>query len=223
MNILLVEDDLGIGRFVSRGLNAEGFRVCWLRSGEEVAAALAAARFAAIILDLGLPDVDGLELCARLRRDGVALPVLMLTARDSLDDKLDGFRNGADDYLSKPFAFEELVARLRVLARRGAQQGPRLRVGALTLDMVSRIASVGETAVELPGRELAVLACLMRDAGRTMSRQAIIEQAWGEGAEVTDNTIDVYVGYLRRRLADLDGAPRIKTVRGEGFQLTPPR
>lgn len=221
MNILLIEDDPGIGRFVSRGLGAEGFAVHWLRSGSGVDAALSSERFAAAVLDIGLPDVDGMGLCARLRRDGVTLPVLMLTARDSLEDKLDGFRSGADDYMSKPFAFEELVARLKVLTRRGADDGAKLKAGALQLDLLARTASVGENSVELPGRELAVLACLMRDAGRTLTRHAIIEQAWGEAADVADNTVDVYVGYLRRRMAELKGAPAIRTVRGKGFTLVP--
>ena len=118
MNILLVEDDPGIGRFVSRGLTAEGFEVHWLRAGREARESLKTNAFAVAILDLGLPDIDGTELCSGIRRDGVETPILMLTARDSLDDKLDGFRCGADDYLTKPFAFEELLARLRALTHR---------------------------------------------------------------------------------------------------------
>jgi len=219
MNILLVEDDPGIGRFVSRGLSAEGHAVDWLRSGGGVAASLKTDAYAAAILDLGLPDIDGLELCKALRRDGVGTPILILTARDSLDDKLDGFRSGADDYLSKPFAFEELLARLTAVARRGGQ-GVVLTVGSLRVDVRARIAAVGGTDLALPRREIDVLISLARRPGEVVSREQILDEAWGEGEDIAANTVDVYVGYLRRRLAAFDGAPSIDTVRGLGFRIT---
>jgi len=218
MNILLVEDDPGIGRFVSRGLAAEGHAVDWLRAGRDVAASLKRDAYAAAILDLGLPDVDGLELCRALREAGVETPILMLTARDSLDDKLDGFRSGADDYLSKPFAFEELLARLNAVARRG-DRGVVLTVGSLRVDARARTAAVGGTALALPRRELDVLISLARRAGEAVSREQILDEAWGEGEDIAANTVDVYVGYLRRRLVAFDGAPTIETVRGLGFRI----
>jgi DNA-binding response OmpR family regulator len=219
MSILLVEDDPGIGRFVSRGLTAEGFEVEWLRSGKPAAARLQGEAFEAAVLDLGLPDIDGVELCRGLRHDGVQTPILMLTARDGLDDKLAGFRAGADDYLSKPFAFEELLARLNVLIRRGAGQTGVTEVGRLRLDGRARTAAVGDTDLALPSREFDVLACLARTPGQAVTRREILDRAWGDAAEVADNTLDVYVGYLRRRLAAVVGAPSIETVRGVGFRL----
>jgi DNA-binding response OmpR family regulator len=221
MTILLVEDDPGIGRFVSRGLAAEGFEVEWLRAGRPAAARLQTEDFDAAILDLGLPDIDGFELCRGLRHDGVLTPILMLTARDGLDDKLAGFSAGADDYLSKPFAFEELLARLNVLVRRGAGRGGVTEVGKLRLDLHARTATVGDRALALSSREFDVLACLARTPNEVVARRDILDRAWGDDAEVTENTVDVYVGYLRRRLAAAPGAPAIETVRGVGFRLTP--
>lgn len=221
MTILLVEDDPGIGRFVSRGLAAEGFEVEWLRVGKPAAARLRTEVFEAAVLDLGLPDIDGVDLCRGLRHDGVQTPILMLTARDGLDDKLTGFSAGADDYLSKPFAFEELLARLNVLVRRGAGRASVTEVGRLRLDPHARTAAVGDQALGLPPREFDVLACLARTPGEAVTRREILDRAWGDTAEVTDNTVDVYVGYLRRRLAAQPGAPAIETVRGVGFRLKP--
>jgi DNA-binding response OmpR family regulator len=221
MNILLVEDDPGIGRFVSRGLSAEGYTVRWLHEGREVGQTLRTSAFAAAILDLGLPDIDGADLCAGIRRDGIKTPILMLTARDSLDDKLDGFRCGADDYLTKPFAFEELLARLKVLTgRSGSQAGASVSIGALKLNLDARAAFVGAAPVPLSRREFDVLACLARRAGAPVSREAILDRAWGPNADVALNTVDVYIGYLRRRLAGCPGAPSIETVRSVGFQLS---
>ena len=222
MKVLLVEDDPGIGRFVSRGLSAEGFTVSWLRAGATVCDSLKAGPFAAAILDLGLPDVDGVDLCRALRRDGVETPILMLTARDSLEDRLDGFRSGADDYLCKPFAFEELLARLNAVARRGLARPATLVVGALRMDLHAREVQVGEVPVIMPRREFEVLRCIAERAGGAVTRQEILDQAWGPGAEVTENAVDVYVGYLRRRFAGMADAPRIETVRGVGYRVAPP-
>ena len=218
MNILLVEDDPGIAGFVTRGLAAEGFQVHWTRTGAEGRRSLTTGSYAAAILDLGLPDVDGLDLCSAVRRAGVTTPILMLTARGALEDKLDGFRSGADDYLSKPFAFEELLARLTVLARRARPAQPIL-AGALSLDPANRTATVGQQSMVLPARQFAVLAGLAGAAGRPVKRQALLEYAWGPVPDVADNTLDVYIGYLRKRLAGLPGAPALETVRGVGFRL----
>ncbi|MBI1361861.1 MAG: response regulator [Alphaproteobacteria bacterium] len=219
MNILLVEDDPGIGRFVSRGLTAEGYAVHWLHKGQDACNTLKQTSFAAAILDLGLPDIDGTVLCSNIRRHGVETPVLMLTARDTLEDKLDGFRCGADDYLTKPFAFEELVARLKVLTRKRGEAGEVLSYGALHVDLGARTAFVGSTPAPLSRREFDVLACLLRGGGEPVSREAILDEAWGVGAGVAENTVDVYVGYLRRHLSRFPEAPGIETVRGVGFRL----
>lgn len=219
MNILLVEDDPGIERFIRRGLAAEGFTVRWARTAAEGRALLAGPGFAAAILDLGLPDMDGVDLCSRVRRDGVTTPILMLTARGGLEDKLEGFQSGADDYLSKPFAFEELVARLKVLVRRGRPSRPVL-FADLQLDPNTRTCRIGDRSAVLPAREFDVLACLATAAGGAVTRETILEHAWGPASSVADNTVDVYVGYVRRRLKQLGDAPRIETVRGVGFRLT---
>jgi DNA-binding response OmpR family regulator len=219
MNILLVEDDPGIGRFVCRGLAAEGYAVEWLQAGRDVHDRLRTSTFAAAIVDLGLPDVDGMDLCGALRRGGVDTPVLMLTARDSLEDKLEGFRSGADDYLCKPFAFEELLARLRVIVRRRGV-GADLVVGDLRLDPQGRAVSFAGAPVVLSPREYAVLLCLARAAPEPVGRQDILDQVWGSSADIAENTVDVYIGYLRRRFVRPGGATRIETVRGFGFRLS---
>lgn len=220
MKLLLVEDDLGIGRMLHRGLAAEGYAVEWQRAGEPALTALATGGFAAAILDLGLPDIDGTEVCRRARDAGVATPICMLTARTTLDEKLAGFASGADDYLCKPFAFEELLARLTVMVRRGsAPRDERLALGALTLDPVSRTVAIDEAPLVLSPREFAVLRCLVEHAGLAVSRDLILDTVWGADAAVTENTVDVYIGYLRRRLVDYPAAPALLTVRGVGFAM----
>jgi DNA-binding response OmpR family regulator len=225
MKVLFVEDDPGIGRAIVRGLAAEGYMVEWARAATEARSALAGhaskgQAFAVVVLDLGLPDGDGVELCRRMRADGDQTPILMLTARDGLADKLDGFGAGADDYLTKPFAFEELLARLKVLGRRGLDlQEHSLALGPFKVDLRARRAHHKGVDVAMTGREIDVLACLARRAGEVVSRREILDLAWGKEASLTENAVDVYIGYLRRRLAALDGAPRIETVRGVGFRL----
>jgi len=221
--VLLVEDDPGIARFMTRGLAAEGWTIDWRPSVRAARAALETPRaYAAAVLDLGLPDGDGLDLCRAMRANGSDLPVLMLTARGALDDRLDGFRAGADDYLPKPFAFEELVARLGVLIARGEALRRRTAgCGTLALDLVARTATIAGVPVALSVREFAVLACLARSAGAIVERTMLLDEAWGEQADVSANNIDVYVGYVRRALASFPAAPRIETVRGRGFRLVP--
>lgn len=217
--ILLVEDDPGIGRFVSRGLEAEKIQTEWLRTGRPVAEKLRSIRFDAMILDLGLPDVDGLTLTRRLRNEGIETPVLMLTARDSLDDKLEGFRAGADDYLSKPFAFEELLARLNVFFRHGDGQRTHTEVGCLRIDGHARQALVGSAIVPVSSREFDLLQFLSATPNEAVARRTIIDGVWGVQSAVADNVLDVYVGYLRKSLAAVAGAPRIETVRNFGYRL----
>jgi DNA-binding response OmpR family regulator len=220
VNILLVEDDVGIGRFVRRGLLAEGYQVEWQTSGRRARPRLASGLFSAAILDLGLPDIDGADLCREARANGIDLPICMLTARTNLDEKLEGFRCGADDYLTKPFSFEELLARLSVMVRRGRRsRSDRVSVGELVLDVRARSGQVAGIELDLSRREFDVLLCLAQQAGQVVTRSQILDEAWGAEAEVTENAVDVYVGYLRRRLAATQGAPRLVTVRGVGFSL----
>ena len=225
MRVLLVEDDAGIGRFVARGLAAEGHTVEWVRTGAAAQAQAGAALFDAMVLDLGLPDMDGGALCRALRTDGSDLPVLMLTARASLEEKLEGFGAGADDYLPKPFAFAELLARLEAIGRRPRPSRDRVVVGTLAIDRVRRRATVGEEALEMSGRAFDLLAVLAERPAAIVARDTLINQVWGDDAEVTANLLDVYVGYVRRSLRGVEGAPEIITVRGEGYGLFahPPR
>ncbi|MGF1658073.1 MAG: response regulator transcription factor [Rubrimonas sp.] len=214
--LLLVEDDTGIGRMLERGLAAEGYAVAWSR---DLRSAVAAARDAVpdiVVLDRMLPDGDGVGLCRALRRFGVAAPVLMLTARDALEDKLEGFDAGADDYLAKPFEFDELLARLAALRRRGVAPAAEL-----TLHEGSRSMIWGARRVRLTPREWKLMRLLRERAGEPTSRAALISEAWGAPGEVSENAVDVYIGYLRRKLAEVGAPARIETVRGVGFMLAP--
>lgn len=219
MNILLVEDDPGIGRFVTRGLTACGYRVAWERDGSRALELLAGNGFSAALIDLGLPDCDGLDLCRTLRSAGRQVPVLMLTARGALQDRLDGFAAGADDYLPKPFAFDEMVARLTAIVRRGAPAvAAEPRFGTLSIDVSRGAARVGEENVPLSRREFALLSVLVAQGGGVVTRAALAQAVWGSD-EVSDNALDVYISYVRRRLAQHTGAPAIATARGVGFRL----
>lgn len=223
MNILLVEDDPGIGRFVTKGLTAEGWNVHWLRQGETALSCASSGDYSAIILDLMLSDSDGYQLARQIRQAGVSRPILMLTARDSLEEKLEGFRAGADDYVTKPFAFEELMARLRVLARRGEEQQQEklvVSVGELQIDLLAHEVRMQGQPIELTKREYDLLLYLARCGGRAVSRERILQNAWGSATDVTPNAVDVYVGYLRKKLMAVGPSPTIKTVRGVGFRLT---
>jgi DNA-binding response OmpR family regulator len=220
MNVLLVEDDVGIGRFVSQGLAARGLSVRWERSGHEVAGLAASGDINLVILDLGLPDTEGLDLCAAIRAMELGIPVLMLTARGSLDDRLDGFAVGADDYLAKPFAFEELAARVDVLLRRDRERKPDpVRFHALRLDPAAQSATWDGKAIDLDPRSFALLLALAKSRGETVPRQTLIETIWGKDADITDNALDVCTSALRRRLGT--SAPRLHVfaLRGQGFAL----
>ena len=173
-----------------------------------------------LILDRGLPDLDGLELLRLLRDRGVAAPALMLTALGSVEHRVQGLDAGADDYLAKPFAFSELLARIRALARRATPVGDaRLSVGDLELDEERHVARVGGTAVDLSAREFALLAYLMRNADRVVTRQQVLDAVWGAEPDVYSNVVDLYVSYLRRKLGELGRADLIRTVRGVGYSL----
>ena len=218
--IILVEDDVMIGRAVVQGLSARGHSVRWLRQGAGLMDAIAAGPVALVILDVGMPDCDGMALCRGIRAGGHDMPVLMLTARGTLDDRLEGFDAGADDYLAKPFAFAELAARVAVLVRRAAQLPPPPVVfGGLTLDPMTGDMRCGEAPVVAEPRTLALLGELVRARGGIVSRQHLIDAVWGAHAVVSDNTLDVAVSALRRRLGDLSPRLIVRAVRGQGVQL----
>jgi len=221
MNVLLVEDDVGIARFVERGLTLEGMRVQWTATGEEALAYLRSYQYDAIILDLMLPDMDGRNVCKTLRGQGVSTPICMLTAKDSIDEKLSGFDAGADDYLTKPFAFEELLARIKVMQRRSNanMEGEEMNIGPITLNLAAHEARISGTLLDLTQREFALLEYLMRYAGKTVSRERIIDNAWGPSSDITSNAVDVYVGYLRKKIVSASSEIEIRTVRGIGFKL----
>ncbi|MBO6551098.1 MAG: response regulator transcription factor [Rhizobiales bacterium] len=221
MNVLLVEDDVGIARFVERGLTLEGMRVQWTATGEEALAYLRSYQYDAIILDLMLPDMDGRNVCKTLRGQGVSTPICMLTAKDSIDEKLSGFEVGADDYLTKPFAFEELLARIKVMQRRSNtnMDGEEMNIGPIALNLAAHEARVSDKLLELTQREFALLEYLMRYVGKTVSRERIIENAWGPSSDITSNAVDVYVGYLRKKIDEVSNEVEIRTVRGIGFKL----
>jgi len=217
--ILIVEDDVTIGRTLAQGLTAAGFAARWLRRGGEVLPLVEQGGVDVVVLDLGLPDGDGLEVCRVLRAHGHRLPVLMLTARGGLDDRLDGFAAGADDYLAKPFAFAELVARVRVMARHAALRRPDpLVLGALEVDPLAGEARWAGQRLDLEPKGILVLAQLLRARGQVVPRRTLIDAVWGDAA-VTDNALDVAVSSLRKRLAQAAPQVQLRTVRGEGMML----
>jgi DNA-binding response OmpR family regulator len=223
MRVLLVEDDERIVDFVQRGLKAEGYAVEVARSGLEAVTLGTEGNFQAIILDLGLPDLNGMQVCERLRGTGVATPILMLTARDTVQDKVTGLRSGADDYLTKPFAFEELLARIEVLMRRGggeiSPETKEFRIADLVLNGETHKVMRGETPIDLTPKEFALLECFMRMPGRVLSRTRILEQVWGYSADPLTNVVDVYIRQLRRKIDDDFDLKLLKTVRGFGYKL----
>lgn len=217
--ILIVEDDVTIGRTLAQGLTAAGLNARWLRRGAEVAPLVAQGGVEALVLDLGLPDGDGLDVCRALRADGHRLPVLMLTARGGLDDRLDGFAAGADDYLAKPFAFAELLARVRVMARHAAQRRPDpLVLDALEVDPLAGEARWAGQRLDLEPKGILVLEQLLRARGGVVTRRALMDAVWGDAA-VTDNALDVVLSSLRKRLAQAAPKVQIRTVRGAGVAI----
>lgn len=220
MRILLVEDDELLGDGLQAGLRHCGFQADWLRDGESARIALQSEDYAAVVLDLGLPRLDGLGVLRALRGAGNATPVLVLTARDTTPDKVLGLDSGADDYLVKPIDLDELAARLRALVRRaGGQAAPMLSVGGIELDPAGRRAYRDGTAVELPAKEFAILELLLRNAGKVISRGQLEAALYGWDEGVESNAVEVYIHHLRRKL----GAGRIRTLRGIGylFEKTP--
>jgi len=223
MRILIVEDDQRIVDFVQRGLKAEGYSVEVARNGHEAIALGGEDQFQVIILDLGLPDLNGREVCERLRAIGIATPILMLTARDTVQDKVTGLRSGADDYMTKPFSFEELLARIEALMRRrGGEIKTELRelqIADLVLNLETHEVRRGETLIDLTPKEFSLLECFMRTPGKVLSRTRILEQVWGYSADPLTNVVDVYIRQLRRKIDDDYELKLLKTVRGFGYKL----
>jgi two-component system OmpR family response regulator len=220
MRILVVEDELKMASLLRRGLQEEGHAVDLARTGDDALWMARATEYDALVLDLMLPGIDGIEVCRRLREGGVWAPVLMLTARDGVEDRVAGLDAGADDYLPKPFSFAELLARLRALVRRGANERPAvLEVGDLRLDPATRRAWRGDVEVMLSAKEFALLEAFMRRPGDVLSRYQLLEHAWDYGYENRSNVIDVYVRYLRDKVDRPFGRASIETVRGVGYRL----
>ena len=223
MRILIVEDEKRLAGLLRRGLQEQGYAVDEAHDGEDGLDLAESASYDVIVLDVMLPKLDGLQVCRRLRDQAHPASILMLTARDAIEDRVAGLDCGADDYLVKPFAFHELVARVRALLRRTSQLRDRLlRAGNLELDPATREVRRGGRLIELTGREYAILEYLLRNPKVVLSRERIAEHVWGFEYEGNSNVIDVHVAYLRKKLGEQAGEPLLHTVRGVGYQLRPP-
>ena len=223
MRILLIEDDRKAAKLLAKGLREEGFVVDVAPTGEEGEEQAVVNEYDVIVLDWLLPGKDGIAVCRSLRGRDASTPILMLTARDSLADRVSGLSTGADDYLTKPFAFAELLARIRALLRRSRNARPAvLRVSDLTLDPASRRVTRGGVPVTLTSKEYAILEVLMRSAEEIVSRTHLVERVWHEASEVLDNLVDVHVSHLRKKIDHGESPALIHTVRGFGYRLGPP-
>jgi two-component system, OmpR family, response regulator len=220
MRVLVVEDDVKMAGLIRRGMREEGLAADVAIKGEDALWMAQANEYDAIVLDVMLPGLDGFETCRRLRRESVWAPVLMLTARDAVEDRVAGLDGGADDYLTKPFSFAELMARLRALVRRGPVEKPVvLEVGDLRLDPATRRVWRGDTEVALSTKEFALLETFMRHPDEVLSRYRLLEHAWDYEYENRSNVVDVYVRYLRQKIDRPFGHDSIETVRGAGYRL----
>jgi two-component system OmpR family response regulator len=220
MRILIVEDELRMASLIRRGLLQEGLAADMAPNGEDALWMAQAHEYDAIVLDVMLPGIDGFETCRRLRESDVWAPVLMLTARDAVEDRVAGLDTGADDYLVKPFAFAELLARLRALVRRGDPERPNvLQVGDLTLDPAAREVRRGDEQIDLSAKEFSLLETFMRRPGEVLSRLHLLEHAWDFAYENRSNVVDVYVRHLRRKIDEPFGRSSLETVRGVGYRL----
>ncbi len=221
MRILVVEDERKISAYVKRGLEEQGYAVDVAYTGREALDWAAAAPYDVIILDVLLPEKDGFTVCRELRERGLRTPIIMLTARDSVDDRVRGLDAGADDYLIKPFALKELLARLRALARRSIDlpKTTELRVADLVMDTATRQVKRGDRLIELAAKEYAVLECLLRESPRVLTRTMIAEHVWNYDVFNQSNVVDVYIRNLRRKIDDGCDVKLIQTVRGAGYRL----
>jgi len=220
MHLLVVEDEPKMARILRRGLERDGAAVEVAGSGEAALELAGLSRFDAIVLDVMLPGIDGFETCRQLRERGVWAPILFLTARDELEDRIRGLDGGADDYMTKPFAVAELLARLRALVRRGGHERPTmLRVGSLRLNPATLEVWRGESEIELSQKEFALLEMFMRHPGQVLTRFQLLENAWPYDYEHRSNVIDVYVRYLREKIDRPFGVRSLQTVRGAGYRL----
>jgi two-component system OmpR family response regulator len=218
--VLVVEDDARMAAAIRRGLRYEGIVVDLAGGGEEALRLVGATDYDAVLLDVMLPDLDGFETCRRLRARGAWLPVIMLTARDAVEDRVRGLDGGADDYLTKPFSLAELLARIRALARRGPVERPAvLEVGDLRLDPATREVWRGEREIELSAREFALFETFMRRPGQVLTQLQLLESAWDLGYEMRSNVVEVYVRYLREKIDRPFGVASLETVRGVGYRL----
>ena len=218
--MLVVEDEKKLGELLGRGLREEGYAADVADRGEAALWMAQAVDYDAIVLDVMLPGVDGFDVCRRLRKDGVWTPVLMLTARDAIEDRVSGLDTGANDYLTKPFSFDELLARLRALTRRAPAERPAvLEVGALRLDPAAHRAWRGDHELDLSAKEFALLEVFMRRAGVALTRTQLLDGAWDLAFESRSNVVDVYVRYLRQKIDRPFGTDSIETVRGVGYRL----
>ena len=220
MRVLIVEDEPKLANLLRKGLTAQGFAADIATDGDDAMCMATATAYDAITLDVMLPDTDGFTLCRDFRRHGVSTPVLMITALDTIHDRVTGLDSGADDYLAKPFSFAELLARLRALARRPREvRMPVLTVGQLQLDPAARTVQRGDVQIELTRKEFALLEELMRRPGEAVSRFELLECAWDDSYDNRSNVVDVYIGYLRQKIDRPFGAESIETVRGFGYRL----
>ena len=222
--ILLVEDDKRIAGFIRRGLKVGGYTVEMAHTGLEGLGLAMGQGYSAIILDIGLPDIDGLQVCENLRANRIDTPILMLTAWDSLRDKVTGLRSGAGDYMTKPFAFEELLARIEALTRRHHSGEPKpetkeLRIADLALNPETHAVKRGDALIELTPKEFDMLECLLRMPGKVVEGTKILERVWGLNADPMTNVVDVYIRQLRRKIDENHDVKLIKTVRGFGYKV----
>jgi DNA-binding response OmpR family regulator len=222
MRVLVIEDDRKAARLLAKGLQEEGFVVDVAPTGEDGEEKATIHDYDVIVLDWLLPGKDGLAVCQALRAAGASTPILMLTARDTVADRVSGLSTGADDYLTKPFAFAELLARIKALLRRSRVARPAVRrVADLALDPATRRVTRGGVPVTLTPKEYAILEVLMRTTGEVVSRTRLAERVWDEAPEVLDNLVDVHVSHLRKKIDDGASVPLIHTVRGVGYRLGP--
>jgi DNA-binding response OmpR family regulator len=219
MNVLIVEDDASVSRFLRQAMTEAGYAPQWAGDGLDGLALAQSSGFDLILLDVMLPRLDGFEVCRRLRAAHVDTPILLLTARDLLEDKVRGLDAGADDYIVKPFQLAELLARARALLRRGSSGPAAVRVDDLALDPATRTVTRGGKAVSLSATEYTLLEYLMRNAGRTLTRSLILEHVWQYDFDGNDNVLDVYIGYLRRKIDRGRPSSLIQTVRGVGYRM----